>query len=52
MFTLLFTPLRTADGLSGGLFLYGCEPGEQFDAKDALFVEAACRILSLARARA
>lgn len=51
IFSLIFAPFRTADGGFGGLFLYGGDPDEPFDAADELFVEAACRITSLARLR-
>ena len=51
VFSLLFAPLRTPDGLFGGLFAYGGEPDEPFDANDVLFLEAACRIASLVRLR-
>ncbi len=52
VFSVLFSPLRTMDGHYAGLFLYGTEPDEPFDATDEAFVEAACRIASLARLRA
>jgi signal recognition particle receptor subunit beta len=48
LYSLLFAPLQTTEGL----FLYGRDPDEPFDASDGLFVEAACRIVSLVRLRA
>lgn len=51
IFAFVFAPVRLRDGLFGGLFLYGEDPDEPFDAGDELFVEAACRIASLARLR-
>ena len=51
VFCLLMAPVRMHDGSFGGLFLYGGEPDEPFDGGDELFVEAACRIASLAGRR-
>ena len=51
VFGLLFSPVQLADGSFGGLFLYGAEMAEEFEAADELFVEAACRIVSLVRYR-
>ena len=51
LMSLLFSPVRLIDGAFGGLFLYGSDAGHTFDANDELFIEAACRIASLARLR-
>ena len=49
--SLLFSPLRLGDGSFGGLFLYGGDGNDTLDASDELFIEASCRITSLARLR-
>jgi len=51
VFSLLFSPIHLADGSFGGLFIYGGEMVDEFEAADELFVEAACRIVSLVRNR-